>query len=466
MAQFRPALSDITTYSSFANPNVAYAGALKPGSRAAAPSAGAASAVAPAGVAAPAVPALPAAAVVHADARNCDDFVEGVMENLRAEQSRGKVPENHLQICQTEVTDKMRAILIDWLVDVHLKYKCRPETIYLAVNLLDRYLSRKVWQWLCTRFSCLHTHEHTRTHHPQAVEKKKLQLVGCVAMMLACKYEEVVPPEVRDFVHISANTYTRGEMLAVCPLLSFFLSPPPPSPPPPFSSFQPPTSQMEKSVLVELGYNLTVPTMWQFLTQLIGGERTDTMRHGAEYLAEQTLMCAKMAGFPPSLQVRRTTVSHPACLTLMCRLRTCESAFCNLPRTHTHTHTHTHTPTRPHRLLPACTCPGRCWALPPCGRRTLRTGRRTARGRCSTLYRCWTTTFGRCACGGVLLSFSLSFLQTHTHTHTHTGASSEDLRCSQEVLALALQQHFPVVRRLRRSSVRTSKARAAFVRVK
>eukprot|EP00754_Rhynchopus_humris_P027805 Rhum_TRINITY_DN15109_c7_g5::Rhum_TRINITY_DN15109_c7_g5_i1::g.140307::m.140307/K21777/CCNB; G2/mitotic-specific cyclin-B, other len=251
MAQFRPALSDITTYSSFSNPNVAYAGALKPGARAAAaPSAGASSAVAPAGVAAPSVPVLPAAAaVVHADARNCDDFVEGVMENLRAEQSRGKVPENHLQICQTEVTDKMRAILIDWLVDVHLKYKCRPETIYLAVNLLDRYLSRK------------------------AVEKKKLQLVGCVAMMLACKYEEVVPPEVRDFVHISANTYTRGEMLA-----------------------------MEKSVLVELGYNLTVPTMWQFLTQLIGGERTDTMRHGAEYLAEQTLMCAKMAGFPPSLQ--------------------------------------------------------------------------------------------------------------------------------------------------------------------
>ena len=55
-------------------------------------------------------------------------------------------------------------------------------------------------------------------------------------------------------------------------------------------------------MLVELDYNLTVPTMWQFLTSLIGGERMDTMRHGAEYLAEQTLMCAKVAGFRPSMQ--------------------------------------------------------------------------------------------------------------------------------------------------------------------
>ena len=58
------------------------------------------------------------------------------------------------------------------------------------------------------------------TSFPQPVEKKKLQLIGCVSMMLACKYEEIMPPEVRDFVHISANTYTRVEMLAVCFLFS------------------------------------------------------------------------------------------------------------------------------------------------------------------------------------------------------------------------------------------------------
>eukprot|EP01059_Diplonema_ambulator_P008195 TRINITY_DN17735_c0_g1_i5.p2 TRINITY_DN17735_c0_g1~~TRINITY_DN17735_c0_g1_i5.p2 ORF type:complete len:301 (+),score=137.63 TRINITY_DN17735_c0_g1_i5:52-954(+) len=178
------------------------------------------------------------------------DFVDDILDNLHREEGHTLIHQNHLAICQVEVTDKMRAILVDWLVDVHLKYKCRPETMYLAVNILDRYL-------MC-----------------QPVEKKKLQLVGCVAMMLAAKYEEVMPPEVRDFVHISANTYTRTEML-----------------------------QMEKGVLVELDYGLTVPTLWQFLTQLTQLEGTDdTMRYSAEYLAEQTLMCGKLCGFAPSMQ--------------------------------------------------------------------------------------------------------------------------------------------------------------------
>lgn len=38
---------------------------------------------------------------------------------------------------------KMRAILIDWLVDVHLKFKLLPESLYLTVNLIDRYLSKE-----------------------------------------------------------------------------------------------------------------------------------------------------------------------------------------------------------------------------------------------------------------------------------------------------------------------------------
>jgi len=40
---------------------------------------------------------------------------------------------------QKEITPKMRSILVDWLVDVHLKFKLSPETLFLAVNLMDRY---------------------------------------------------------------------------------------------------------------------------------------------------------------------------------------------------------------------------------------------------------------------------------------------------------------------------------------
>lgn len=43
---------------------------------------------------------------------------------------------------QEDINDKMRAILIDWIIEVHLKYKMVPETLFLTVNLIDRYLEK------------------------------------------------------------------------------------------------------------------------------------------------------------------------------------------------------------------------------------------------------------------------------------------------------------------------------------
>jgi G2/mitotic-specific cyclin-B, other len=83
----------------------------------------------------------------------------------------------------------MRSILIDWLVEVHLKFKLVPESLYLTVNLIDRYLER------------------------EQVHRSKLQLVGVTAMLIACKYEEIYPPIVKDFVYITDNAYTKEEIL-------------------------------------------------------------------------------------------------------------------------------------------------------------------------------------------------------------------------------------------------------------
>ena len=91
-------------------------------------------------------------------------------------------------IHQTDINEKMRSILIDWLVEVHLKFKLVPETLFLTVNLIDRYLERKV------------------------VMRNRLQLVGVSAMLIACKYEEIYAPEVRDFVFITDNAYTRDQI--------------------------------------------------------------------------------------------------------------------------------------------------------------------------------------------------------------------------------------------------------------
>jgi len=79
----------------------------------------------------------------------------------------------------------MRSILIDWLVDVHLKFKLLPETLFITVNIIDRFLEK------------------------QRVSKSRLQLVGVTALFVASKYEEIYPPELKDFVYITDRAYSK-----------------------------------------------------------------------------------------------------------------------------------------------------------------------------------------------------------------------------------------------------------------
>merc|ERR1719355_296187 len=82
-------------------------------------------------------------------------------------------------------------ILIDWLVEVHMKYRLRGETLFLTVNLIDRYLSR------------------------MPVMRRRLQLVGVVAMFVAAKFEEISPPELHDWVYITDKAYTNEDVLVM-----------------------------------------------------------------------------------------------------------------------------------------------------------------------------------------------------------------------------------------------------------
>ena len=66
---------------------------------------------------------------------------------------------------QPFITSNMRAILVDWLVEVQENFELFHETLYLAVKIVDRYLERK------------------------EVKKEYLQLVGATAMLVASKFE-------------------------------------------------------------------------------------------------------------------------------------------------------------------------------------------------------------------------------------------------------------------------------------
>ena len=92
---------------------------------------------------------------------------------------------------QTEILPKMRSVLIDWLVGVHLQFHLLQESLYTTVAILDRYIQKEVGK----------------------ISRSKLQLVGVASMLIATKYEEIYAPEVKDFVYITDRAYTEKDIL-------------------------------------------------------------------------------------------------------------------------------------------------------------------------------------------------------------------------------------------------------------
>ncbi|CAN6563468.1 unnamed protein product [Malus baccata var. baccata] len=176
------------------------------------------------------------------------DYVEDLYAYYRRMEGFSCVPPNYLEQ-QCDINEKMRAILIDWLIEVHDKFELLKETLFLTVNLIDRFLS-----------------QHT-------VVRKKLQLVGLVAMLLACKYEEVSVPIVGDLILISDKAYTRNDVL-----------------------------EMENLMLNTLQFNMSVPTPYVFMNRFLKAAQSDKkIELLSFFLIELSLVEYQMLKFPPSL---------------------------------------------------------------------------------------------------------------------------------------------------------------------
>ncbi|KAL8532121.1 hypothetical protein ACS0TY_008656 [Phlomoides rotata] len=149
---------------------------------------------------------------------------------------------------QFDINERMRAILIDWLVEVHHKFDLRDETLFLTVNLIDRFLAK------------------------QSVVRNKLQLVGLVAMLLACKYEEVFVPAVDDLIFISDKAYKRKQVL-----------------------------EMETLILNTLQFNMSVPTPYVFMRRFLKAAQSDRkLELLSFFLIELCLVEYDMLKYPPS----------------------------------------------------------------------------------------------------------------------------------------------------------------------
>jgi len=180
----------------------------------------------------------------------------------------------------------MRAILVDWLVEVHTKYRLRQETLFLTVNLVDRYLSG--------------------TH----VTRKRLQLVGVVALLIGAKFEEIDPPRVCDLVYITDNAYTKDDILV-----------------------------MECTMLTSLGLHIVVPTVAHFIDRFEHANRCDAQQiEVVQYVLELALLdlptirhspsCLAAAAVLLSNELQNRELVWPASMAILTRhseqsLRTC-----------------------------------------------------------------------------------------------------------------------------------------------
>ncbi|GAA99397.1 uncharacterized protein L969DRAFT_73352 [Mixia osmundae IAM 14324] len=116
------------------------------------------------------------------------EYSDSIFEYM-AELEISAMPAHDYMNNQNDLDWTMRATLIDWLSQVHMRYHMLPETLFIALNMIDRFLTKR------------------------CVSLDKLQLLGVTAMFVAAKYEEIMAPGVDEFVHMTQNSFSRDEIL-------------------------------------------------------------------------------------------------------------------------------------------------------------------------------------------------------------------------------------------------------------
>jgi len=149
---------------------------------------------------------------------------------------------------QPIINSRMRGILVDWLVEVHLSFKMMPDTLYLAVYIVDKFMES------------------------ENISKNNFQLVGITALFIAAKYEEIYPPPIEDFAYVTDGAFEKNDLIAT-----------------------------EEKILEALEYRLTVPTTYMFLLRYLKAARADRkIVQLSCFASERGLLNSSLLQFLPS----------------------------------------------------------------------------------------------------------------------------------------------------------------------
>lgn len=140
------------------------------------------------------------------------EYINEIFENLINDEKQIKIrPKSDFMKNQKEINSKMREILVDWIIDIHYKFKLNIRTLYLTVYIIDAYLSYT------------------------EIQRAKFQLLGIAALYLGAKIEDIQPPSLDNLIYVTDYAYTKDELL-----------------------------KMEQNILSLLDYNLVFPLSYDF----------------------------------------------------------------------------------------------------------------------------------------------------------------------------------------------------------
>ncbi|XP_071081411.1 uncharacterized protein [Haliotis cracherodii] len=175
------------------------------------------------------------------------DYAQDIIDYLQAVETRWSFPEDFLE--DQAVTSSMRAVLVDWLMQVQCHERLNDDTLHLTVALIDRYI--------CHKAPAIH----------------EVQLLGITCVLIAAKFVERFPPEIATLCHLTDNTYTEDEVIT-----------------------------MEIMILKTLKFDLNIPGPIVFLDRFLQAEESDSkVSHLCKYLLDLSLVSADTVRFVPSM---------------------------------------------------------------------------------------------------------------------------------------------------------------------
>jgi len=179
----------------------------------------------------------------------CSTYVQEIYDYLREKEVEDMIDSNYMT-SQKSISPRMRTVLVDWMVEVQLKFRMTSETLYLSVNIVDKYLQKN------------------------QITRDKLQLLGVTAMLIASKFEEIFGVEINDFVYICDSVCTADQMI-----------------------------KFEAEILSSIHWSLTSPCPLHFLRRYSKAANGEGLQHTmSKYLLELALGNYNMLRYLPSTQ--------------------------------------------------------------------------------------------------------------------------------------------------------------------